>query len=254
MEKLFAKIKKQTLSQQEKNEILNVLNNFVDANPPQRIRSPFFDYHMIFARPMSIAVIIFIPIFLTSGLVLAAQSSLPGNTLYPVKMLKENVESLVALSPKTKAEIETTHAISRLQEVEQIIVESGQLKTETRQKIENNFESQVQNATSQINKLKDRGHTEAALKVENSLKSKLVEREKSMSDLSESTSTEAKTKKELSNIISNVRSKIEDKDKEENERSEPEQNKSSGEVKGEKYEPENRAEKADYSKIKNKKR
>jgi hypothetical protein len=203
MEKLFAKIKKEALKPDEKAKIFSELRSFVAKNPIQSIRSPFYDSWFIFRYRTAVIPVVLV-VILTASTVFAAQNSLPGSVLYQVKMLKENVESLATNNAKAKAQIEAIHAISRLQEVEQIVVSSGQLNTETRKQIENNFESQVQNVTNNVNKLRKSGHEKEASKIQSDFQSKLAEHEKTITELSNSTSTEMKTRKELSNVVSNI--------------------------------------------------
>ncbi|MFH0804195.1 MAG: DUF5667 domain-containing protein [Candidatus Zambryskibacteria bacterium] len=211
MEKLFSKIKKETLSAEEKAKIFYSLRDFVAQNPVRSIKSPFYEMWFILGqRTIVVPTAIVLVFILVTGTVFAAGNSLPGSTLYPVKMLRENVESLVATNTKSKAQIEATHAISRLQEVEQMVTSGGQLDTNVRKQIESDFESQVKNATNHINKLRDGGDGKDASKIRSDFKSLLTEHEKTITELSNSTSTKIKTREELSNVISNIRSRIED--------------------------------------------
>ncbi|MFA6269899.1 MAG: DUF5667 domain-containing protein [Candidatus Paceibacterota bacterium] len=207
---LFKKIKKETLSSDEKSQILSVLESFVDQNPIQSVRSPFYSSWFIFQQKMVVVPIAIILVFvLTSGTVFAAKNSLPGNILYPVKILNEKVESFVTFDTETKAQVDASHAISRLNEVEQIVNSNQELDTETRQKIESHFTTQSENTIKHIDELKSKGLEKEASKIETDFHKSLGEYEKTITDLSNSTSTENKTKKELDSVVSNIRSQLE---------------------------------------------
>jgi hypothetical protein len=59
-------------------------------------------------------------VFLIGGTVLASNSALPGQPLYPVKRLKEKVELGLTISEKGHAEVMAKHAQERLVELDQI--------------------------------------------------------------------------------------------------------------------------------------
>lgn len=61
-------------------------------------------------------------LLLTSGgTVFASQVSLPGETLYPVKLLSENVRIAVALTPSKKAELQVEYAAERTKEIDVVV-------------------------------------------------------------------------------------------------------------------------------------
>lgn len=65
----------------------------------------------------------------SAGTVYAASSSLPGDKLYPVKQIKEEVEIKVAVTPQAKAEVQAKHAKERIREVVVIKEKVEQAKT-----------------------------------------------------------------------------------------------------------------------------
>lgn len=209
MEKIFLKIKKETLSQDEKTEILSVLRSFVDKNPVQRITSPFPRFWFTFKKKAVLVPAILVLVFAVGiGTVFASKNSLPGSVLYPVKMFKEKVESATATNTKVKAEVETVHAISRLQEVEQIVVSNKQFGKGEGKEISNNFDTQVQGARENINRLEEDGKKEEAEELRSNFKSSLTEYEKKITELSKKSSED--TKEELSHVISNINSQLKD--------------------------------------------
>jgi hypothetical protein len=210
MEKLFSKIMKKNLEPDEKLKILSVLQNFVDENPIQSIRSPFYSFWSIasqkkFMAPVSIAIVF----ALVTGTTFAAKNSLPNDMLYPIKMLDEGVQSLIAVDTKTKAQVEAAHAISRLEEVEQIVNLSKQIDQKTRKEILNNFGAQAQSVAKNVDELEKSGKTKDASIIWSDFKKSVAEHEKTITELSDSTSTKAETQKELSNVIHDIHSHFE---------------------------------------------
>ncbi len=212
MEKLFKKIKKEALNPDEKAKIFSALQTFVAENPIKNIPSPFYNSWFIFRYRMVMAPIAFILIFALAGsAAFAAKKSLPGDKLYSIKMLNEKVESMIAIDSKTKAQIEISHAISRLQEVEQIVTSNRQLDKGDGKKIGDNFQEQVQEATNNINELRNRGREKDASEIHSDFRTMLTEHEKTITELSNSGDTKDEIKKELDQMVSEVRSELKKK-------------------------------------------
>jgi hypothetical protein len=186
MERLFAKIKKETLNLDEKAEILSKLQIFVDQNPVRSIKSPFYSSWEVYIKQKTFiipAVAIVIVLSLTGGTVLAAKSSLPGEMLYPVKILNEKVQSFTAVGPEAQAQVHASQAISRLQEVEQIVASNKQLDTATAQEIQNKFGAQAQEVMKNVDKLKNSGHEKEASKIQSDFKSSIAKHKKAIIEL-----------------------------------------------------------------------
>lgn len=233
MEKLFAKIKKENLSQDEKTEILSSLKKFVAENPVQNIKSPFYEEWFIFRYKAIVASVAIVLIFTTAGgTVSAAKKSLPGDILYPVKMLREGVESLVTVDTKARAQIEALHAVSRLQEVEQIVTSKKQIYKGAGEEISKNFETKLNDVVNNIDELKNKGETEEASIVWSDFKESVSKHEKNITELSNSTSTKKETKEELDHVISNIRSQMEEKHKKFKDEEKEGLDQTVGEVKG----------------------
>lgn len=233
MEKLFAKIKKETLSRDEKTEILSSLRKFVAENPAQKIKSPFYEEWFVFRYRAAVVPVAIVLIFmLAGGTVSASKKSLPGDILYPVKMLRENAESLATTDTKARAQIEALHAVSRLQEVEQIATSKGELDKGAGQEISKNFETELKDVVSNIDELKNKGKKEEASVIWSDFNESVSKYEKTITELSNSTSTKKETKEELDHVISNVRSQMKDKHERFQNQEREASNKDEGEVKG----------------------
>ena len=83
-------------------------------------------FDIVFARyvlkPVAVAMLAITVVFSTAfGTVQAAQASLPGETLYPVKLGIEQAQVSLAFSEERKTELEMSFADVRLHEVVEII-------------------------------------------------------------------------------------------------------------------------------------
>lgn len=116
---------------------------------------------------MLAAVVTFV---LVVGTILAAAGeSLPGNTLYPLKVhVSEQAESITAISDEARAAIETEQAEERILEAEQLALE-GKLNSETRPDIESGFENAIANFHEVIERMENENKPEAALEASGNL-------------------------------------------------------------------------------------
>lgn len=71
------------------------------------------------------AVAAFLIIMMGSGVSMAAQASVPGQALWPIKRSMEKVELSLAISPVTETEMHIKHAGKRLQEIDKILQETN---------------------------------------------------------------------------------------------------------------------------------
>lgn len=86
----------------------------------------FWRVPRMFLRPVIAAVSALVLVFSGSiATVSAAQGSLPGDTLYPVKIGLEKVQIKLASSPRKKAELEIAFAGKRIAEIKQIIAKEA---------------------------------------------------------------------------------------------------------------------------------
>lgn len=108
--------------------------------------------------PIALAVML---LFGGSGVTFAAQGSLPGDLLYPVKTLSENVRVGLAFSDEAKAQVNAKLASRRLEEAEKLVVE-GRLNAETKDQIEASFEAHSAEANKAIVQLEVEGNLAAA--------------------------------------------------------------------------------------------
>lgn len=143
-----------TLSQTERAQMRGVLNAYMDMKPArvQRAGGPvrpvsnvsrargWGSARLFSPRPFATALVL--ALFVTStGISYAAQSALPGDTLYSVKVkINEPVAGALARTNSAKAEWAMSVAGERLEEAATLAA-GGKLDTTTRQELQTDFES-----------------------------------------------------------------------------------------------------------------
>ena len=116
-----------------------------------------------------LAIIIPIIIAISGGVSVAAENSLPGDFLFPVKVkVNEEIRSAIALTPRAKAEWEIKVAERRLEEAEKLSAE-GKLKAEVSAKIEENFKAHADRVQERIAKFEAEDKAEVSSQFETSL-------------------------------------------------------------------------------------
>lgn len=101
-------------------------------------------------------IALLIALFLGGGAAYAAEGTLPGDTLYPVKVhINEEVRGWVSLSDSTRAEWETRRAERRLEEAEELAAEA-RFDADTRAIIETNFEEHARRVRERVQKFESR--------------------------------------------------------------------------------------------------
>ena len=154
------------LSFDEKSKIKSTLLTHIKSNPVRvnPLTNPNMLFSLISFRSLymvsSLAAVVLI-----IGSTLAAQNSLPGEALYPVKLsFNENVESLVALTPEDKAQVDLKQAERRLLETESLTL-SGNLTDVKTATIQQNFSKKVESLNKNVTKAKQSGKEKKANKV-----------------------------------------------------------------------------------------
>lgn len=133
----------------------------------------------------------------------AANSALPGDALYSVKVkFNEQVTGLAALSSEAKATHETKLAEKRLQEAASLSVQ-GRLTPAARDQIEQNLVSHVQKVEAKVQEMA-KSDVEGAVEKNSDLETTLRAHERVLSDLSsrslEAGSVATAVRRELTNV------------------------------------------------------
>ncbi len=139
-------------------------------------------------KPMPIIVGIIIATLLTGGgTAYASQSSLPGDALYPVKLMTEDVQMAAAWNAEKKVEVETKLANRRLEEVQKLQKKlkkkNGEIKSEVVEKAMERAEERLNKAESRIAEMEEGVLKDKALGAASHLEEALRDHEQLLSDL-----------------------------------------------------------------------
>ncbi len=203
MKDLFNKIinsaKTFSLTGEEKKEIISKVSSYMKENPIStasgEIVSPYSspvmdnpnDRHMWYGdfrsgslislsilrnKKIFMPIIILLMVMLGGGASLAANSALPGDTLYPVKNVNEKFESFFAVSANEKAKVEADFANTRLEEAEKV-ARKGELSSEAKEKIKDKFAKHAEKTERLIAALREKGEDNEADEVSSDFESAL---------------------------------------------------------------------------------
>ena len=204
IDKIFNTAKQTALTKEEKTSIFRNISSFMNSNP---IINNFSKASQISPYVRMIAIVrlnyykrfealhlqiltknTMIPLLLllaalTGGTSFAANSALPGDALYPVKInLNENVESLLAVTPTTDAQVATKHAMLRLQEAK-LLASTGKLTPEINNEIKNNFANDVKALATNLGDLKNNGNTKDLKDISNNFQKELKNNHKELASV-----------------------------------------------------------------------
>lgn len=139
-------------------------------------------------KPMPIVIGVIIAALLAGGgTAYASQTSLPGDTLYPVKLMTEDVQTAAAWSPEKKVQMETKFANRRLEEIknlqEKLKNKNGEIKLEVVEKAMERAAERLDKAEARIAEMEEGKLKEKALEAASRLEEALQNHEQILSDL-----------------------------------------------------------------------
>lgn len=122
-------------------------------------------------------IILILALIVGGGTSLAAQSSLPGSVLYPVKVnINEGVQAFLSFGGEAGANVEADQALNRLEEAAEPSA-SGALTAEARAELKENFQLHAEQVKKHAAELEAKGEFEAATKVRSDFETSLRARE-----------------------------------------------------------------------------
>jgi len=169
--------------------LMFVKNNPVRNNVPDRQGIRRGEFLKLTFKPMPIVIGVMIVALLAGGggTVYASQSSLPGDTLYPVKLMTEDVQTAVAWSPEKKVGMETKFANRRLEEIkklqEKLKNRDREIKPEVVEKAMEKAAERLDKAEERIAEMEEGKLKDKALEAASHLEEALQDHEQLLSDL-----------------------------------------------------------------------
>jgi len=136
----------------------------------QSIKSSFIIFNPNLYKHMTIALIL--ALLLGGGTSFAAEGSLPGDILYPVKIhVNENVQTLAAFSDSAEARAQANLAERRLKEAEQLTSEN-RLQTEVAVSLRADYENHSEKSAARVKEMAKKDNA-AASQVSSEIEAKL---------------------------------------------------------------------------------
>ncbi len=155
-------------------------------------------------RPMPIAsLLIAVVIAFSTGVSVMAQSALPGDFLYPVKVhVNENVEAALHVSPGSRARFEAERLEHRLEEAARLAA-AGRLHGDVKNEMSGTITSQLERFQSLAAELAAEGGTDAALDLHSQVESDLLANTAVLSALADTKATDQE-KEDVRDFLQNV--------------------------------------------------
>lgn len=172
---------------------------------------------------MPIALLLLLLIGGGTGVV--AENSLPGDTLYPIKInINEKLESALALTAKAEAKVSVHQAAKRLVEAEKL-KEKGSLSAEQSIEIKNSFLKEVDLINENVLKIRAKGDSKSADEIDSDFKREInnhseiavnigVESEDSDDDSKSKVSLTSSVKSSNSEVVKKTERRDDDSDDE----------------------------------------
>lgn len=170
---------------------------YMEANPPTEIykAQPVYAPLRFALKPAVLLLLVFA--LTASGAVFASRNSLPGDALYPIKILSERANVAASLSPESRVKTQLLNAETRVKEFSALVEKNSALPTpdkerfhEAAEKAIDNFNTQVSNSLEETSNLKKNNNLERALKIENDIHSAISSYGNILSDTKEKNGNE----------------------------------------------------------------
>lgn len=206
------KIREINLLPEEKARIRGVLLSHVHSHPVREFNSRFFWAKLPLPVFRYAPIVSIFLILLTSvGIAVAAEGSLPGDALYPMRVnVTENVRSLLSFSQEGKAEWEIKRADRRLEDVEKLATQ-GRLEAGIAAEAESKFKDHVDNAVSIVSRMKEENKDRDAARIQSDLKTVLLVHEDILERIkSHDGDRDEKLAAEVKSLHGEVKNKAED--------------------------------------------
>jgi len=187
-------LQKTVMDTEEKSAIRNAVVSYTRENPilvrkPDHSRlqygtSDTINNKIITKTRMTIALII--ALLLSGGTSFAAESALPGDILYPIKVnVNEKAQEIIAVSNESETKVQAKLAGRRLEEAEKLAV-SGKLNAETSKDLKARFEEHSNKAKEYQTKAQEEKGTGATASLDSDFEISLGMHEKLLGDIANS--------------------------------------------------------------------
>lgn len=139
-------------------------------------------WEMLLLKTAGVFILVIFAVAGTLGIVSAAQNSLPGDLMYPLKIAVEKAQAKFVASEGAKADLKTEFASRRMREFRQLI-DKPEVSAKQDQKIAQavgNFQKEINDVNQLLNKTKDNESAVKAVAVAKQLNLEVVEYENTL--------------------------------------------------------------------------
>jgi len=186
-------LKSAQMTDMERSILRSQIVQFMDSHPigtqvsPYVKRSSFSLHHFTFTYVLRAAAIILVSTLAMGGTISsAANSSLPGQVLYKVKIVNEEIELAFAFSQMKKIDIQKGRVEKRLEEV-QILLKDSNLSKENENLVVKHLGNQIGDITKTMENLNNTANASITLKVAEDLAPTLIANQEIISAIAEKT-------------------------------------------------------------------
>jgi len=209
VKKILRSLHKVRLTESERISARSHIVTFMQTHPAQNYAPGFILKTNIFARLSPVLASALVVVVALSGTAAAAQISLPGNALYPIKLGFEKVQVALTASAASKAQLNVAFAEQRLREAEQLITRNL-LTTSTKDIIKNNLSDQATMMAGSVALLTQDNKFDDAIDIANSFDAMVSAHDSILQRLSEEDDDGAHEVQEMANTQNESLASIKD--------------------------------------------
>jgi hypothetical protein len=142
------------------------------------------------------------------GVSVAAESAVPGDTLYPMKVsINEGVRGWVAVSDEAEAKWQTRLSERRLEEAEELAAD-GELSLEKRERLENRFQESAERIQAIITAMEEQDDAVTEVMIHSEMEASLRAHEQVLARLAVRLENDTQTREQVLALLSQVRSNV----------------------------------------------
>jgi hypothetical protein len=199
IKKFFRESKQVKLEREQKDSIRGAVLDFMKENPLEK-KPSIFIFRPIYASALAVLIIVIAGGFVS----IQADSSLPGDTLYPVKIgFNEKVLQVLAFSQKARTDLNIELAERRFQEIEQLAVE-GKITDNNQQEINKNLNEKVKDVAQSIDELNKEKNFDSADKIASTFEASVKAHSLVLEKIGKTKQENDKSKERISSLVSDI--------------------------------------------------
>lgn len=183
------KLKKIKLQPNEKKDLRRLLSVRITGESRHIYQKSFLHFNLFNRKNMFAGILAIILLITGGGTTYAAEGSIPGDILYPIKIeVNEKLLSALTLKEEKKADWSVRQAERRLEEAAKLS-DSGKLNAENNSFLADKLKEHLDKTNHLVKKLEDKGNIQSATKIQSHLRYLLLAHIQANQDSTTTTST-----------------------------------------------------------------